>query len=128
MRQWRITIPGVLPGLNEYINAERKNKYMAAAVKKKIERDIMLIAKAQLKNTTINKPVTMEYTWIVPDRRRDKDNIAFAKKFIQDALVKTGILRDDGWNEITGFTDKFKVDRENPSVEINIREACGNGE
>ena len=35
-RKWRLTIPGQLPGLNEYIDAERGNKYKAATMKKKL--------------------------------------------------------------------------------------------
>ena len=54
-----------------------------------------------------------------------KDNIAFAKKFIQDALVETGVLRNDGWSEIEGFTDNFALDPKNPRVEVTIEEMEG---
>ena len=50
----------------------------------------------------------------------DKDNIAFAKKFIQDSLVHAGVLANDGWNQIEGFTDDFAVDPKNPRVEVTI--------
>ena len=30
MQEYKFTIPGVLPGLNKFINAERNNKYKAA--------------------------------------------------------------------------------------------------
>lgn len=53
---------------------------------------------------SFNGPITMNYTWIEPDRARDKDNIAFARKFIQDSLVKFGYLRNDGWKHILGFS------------------------
>jgi Holliday junction resolvase RusA-like endonuclease len=62
----------------------------------------------------------MEYTWYEPNRKRDKDNIAFAKKFCQDALVKSGTLANDGWAEIDGFTDTFEVDKRRPRVEVKI--------
>ena len=49
METWKVTIPGLLPGLNEYIDAERavKGKYKAAAMKKQAENVIgfMVIAK-----------------------------------------------------------------------------------
>lgn len=121
-RKWKLTIPGPLPGLNEYIEAERGNKYKAATMKKQTERTVMVIAKSQLRGVKIEKPVRMIYTWYEPNRKRDKDNIAFAKKFIQDALIKSGIITNDGWNEIESFTDKFRIDKKDPRVEIEIEE------
>lgn len=50
------------------------------------------------------------------------DNIAFAKKFILDALVKKGVLKDDGWKWVKGFTDEFFVDKKNPRVEVEMEE------
>jgi Holliday junction resolvase RusA-like endonuclease len=47
--------------------------------------------------------------------------VAFAKKFIQDSLVRAGVLKDDGWREIESFEDVFKVDKRNPRVEIEIK-------
>lgn len=51
------------------------------------------------------------------------DNISsFGRKVIQDALVKAGVLRNDGWKEIRGFSDRFAVDAENPRIEVEIEE------
>lgn len=119
---YRITVPGILPSLNEYINAERQNKYKAAAMKRKAEQLITIMARTQLKGVKIEKPVRIEYIWVEPNRKRDKDNIAFAKKFIQDALVKCNILKNDGWNEIVGFIDRFDIDKRNPRIDIDIEE------
>ena len=55
-------------------------------------------------------------------RRRDKDNIAFAKKFIQDALVKEKVLKNDGWAQIESWTDAFAVEAQHPRVEVEINE------
>lgn len=117
----KLVIKGRLPGLNDYISAERSNRHQAAKMKRDTEGEIILLARLQLKKVTC--PVVMHYVWYEPDRRRDKDNIAFAKKFIQDALVKAGILKNDGWAQIYGFTDAFRVDPENPRVEVEIKEA-----
>ena len=54
--------------------------------------------------------------------RRDKDNIAFAKKFIQDALVKEKVLENDGWAQIDSWTDAFAVDAQRPRVEVELEE------
>lgn len=37
MSERLLVIPGTLPGLNEYIAAERTNRYKAAAMKRKAE-------------------------------------------------------------------------------------------
>ena len=118
----RLVIPGKLPGLNEYILAERTSRYRAAEIKRDTEYLIGLAARQQLRGARFRKPVVMHYTWMEPNRKRDKDNIAFAKKFIQDALVRTGVLENDGWDQIAGFEDEFKVDARNPRVEVVITE------
>lgn len=92
-----LTIPGTLPGLNEYIRTERANRHKAAKLKKKIEQDISWYIKQQLPGIHIREPVLMQYLWWEPNRRRDKDNIAWAKKLIQDALVHAGTLEGDSW-------------------------------
>lgn len=67
----------------------------------------------------------MRYTWVERDRKRDKDNISsFGRKIIQDAMVKDlRVLRNDGWANIEGFSDRFLVDKSCPRVEIEILEA-----
>ena len=32
------------------------------------------------------------------------------------------MIKDDGWNEVVGFSDRFEVDKENPRIEIKIIE------
>lgn len=122
MQQYRLVIHGRLPNLNEYINAERTNRYIAANMKKKTEERIAAEILTQLNGLQITEMVNMVYTWVEPNKKRDKDNIAFAKKFIQDALVKSGVLNNDGWREIDGFSDLFKVDPDNVGVKVDIVE------
>ena len=120
--KYTLIIPGVLIGLNEYITAERSNRYQAAAIKKQTEHAIEAAIRRQLRGVRIVKPVVMTYTWIEPTRRRDKDNIAFAKKFVQDALVRSKVIKNDGWKEIAGFFDRFEVDKAHPCVVVEIEE------
>lgn len=117
-----LTIPGQLPGANTYIDACRRNKHLANKLKHEAESAVMWAIRTQLRGVRIDKPVVMHYTWVEPNRRRDKDNIAFAKKFIQDALVRSKVLRNDGWEQIVGFSDDFRVDRNHPQVEVEILE------
>lgn len=118
----RLVIDGLLPSLNEYIAAERRNKYVAANLKRRTQDYIRWLIKQQIPDVRFVKPVFMRYTWYERSRARDKDNVAFAKKFVQDALVEAGTLRGDGWRDISGFSDTFAVDKEHPRVEIEIRE------
>ena len=53
-------------------------------------------------------PVKLHFIWIEKDARRDLDNVAFAKKFILDALVNNEILVDDSQRFVQGFSDDFK--------------------
>ncbi len=121
--EYMLTIPGTLNNLNDYINAERTNRYKGAKMKAANEKRVVLAARQCLRGVRIEKPVFMEYTWFEKNRRRDLDNISsFGRKVIQDALVNAGVLKDDGWKYISGFSDRFEVDKENPRIEIKIRE------
>lgn len=121
----KLIIPGILPNLNDYISAERQHRQKAAQMKKQTERLIMLCAKAQLRGVSFDGPVVMRYTWYEPNRRRDKDNVSsFGRKCIQDALVRAGVLKNDGWGEIDSFSDRFFVDKKNPRVEVEIMPAA----
>jgi len=119
----KLVIPGILPGLNEYIEAERTHRQKGAAMKRKAQRIVELCAKTQLRKFHPTGPVWMKYIWYEPNKRRDKDNISsFGRKVIQDALVKVGVLENDGWAYVDGFSDRFKVDKKNPRIEIEILE------
>jgi len=122
---YKLIIPHTLIGLNEYIRAERTNRQLAAKLKAQTEADIIILCRQQLRGVNIENPVYMRYMWVERDRHRDKSNVAFAKKFIEDALIKAGVLKDDGWREIMGFSDEFGVDKQNPRVEVNIEEIRG---
>lgn len=115
-------IEGRLPSLNDYIKAERTSKYIAASMKKKWQKYIAMEIKiAKLKK--VKKPVIIQYNHFAPDKRRDKDNIsAIAHKFIQDALVETGIIENDGWDYVLKSYDDWEIDRNDPRIEVVIKE------
>lgn len=118
----KLVIPFTLPGLNDYIEAERAHRQKGAALKRKCQRDIMLAIKRQVR--PLREPVVMHYVWIEKDRRRDKDNVSsFGRKIIQDTLVQMKVLRNDGWANIEKFTDDFQVDKKHPRIEIEVQEA-----
>ena len=115
-------IHGPLPTLNEYTKASRGNIYASAQMKKRTENFIMWEARAQLRGWKTERPVFLLFRWVERDKKRDHDNVAFAKKFVQDALVKAGTIPGDGWKHVTGFVDLFDVDKSNPGVEVHILE------
>ena len=128
--EYHFTVPGTLPGLNDYLKAERKFTRRGGSAHSvgndMKEENQMLICNAirlKLKRLKIQRPVHISYRFYEPNRRRDLDNIAgVAHKFIQDSLVRCGVLENDGWDQITGFSDAFFVDRHNPRIEVIIRE------
>ena len=101
----RIEIPFRLPSLNQYINECRKNRYAGASMKKNVEKDIGWYINL-LPN--YQKPIKIHFHWIEENKRRDLDNVCFAKKFILDSMVKAGKLKDDNRNYVAGFTDTFE--------------------
>lgn len=119
----KLMIPGKLDNLNDYITACRTNQYKGAKVKHKNENRVIQAIYEQLGRLRIKKPVYMSYTWYEPNKRRDLDNVSsFGRKVIQDALVETRVLENDGWKNIVGFQDNFYIDADNLRVEVVIRE------
>lgn len=113
-----VEIPFKLPSLNEYVNVCRANRYKSARYKKDLEDDIMAFLG---KLPRFETPVRIHFHWIEGNRRRDLDNICFAKKFILDALVKAGKLKDDNRKVVTAFTDTFEYGTDT-KVLIDIKE------
>nr|DAZ68628.1 MAG TPA: crossover junction endodeoxyribonuclease [Caudoviricetes sp.] len=114
----RIIIPGTLPGLNEYVHANRTDPRAGS----RMSRDAHVICKLGMLRHAGHrvKQAYILFKWYEKNRRRDKDNIAFAKKFILDSLQEMGILKNDGWEEVLGFLDVFEVDKRQPRVEVYL--------
>lgn len=93
-------IPGKLPSLNQVIAKNRGNTYAGNKMKQDTERQIaQCIRVAQSKGDLekhYDERVVLVIDWHEKENRRDADNIKSANKFILDALVKTGVLTDDG--------------------------------
>ena len=126
MLEHKFIYRGTLPGLNDYLKAERsfsKKHSNGNDMKQQYQMLLINAIRLQLKRTVINNPVSICYTFYEPNAKRDLDNIsAVAHKFIQDALVKSGTLQNDGWKNITGYQDKFYVDKQNPRIEVLLLE------
>jgi Holliday junction resolvase RusA-like endonuclease len=117
--KYKFEINRRLPSFNEYTKACRTNRYAGATMKKQIEEEIYFYIKSKLKNIKITKPVFITFVWIEENKKRDLDNICFAKKFILDALQKTGTIENDNARHIKGFIDKFEyADKSKLIVEL----------
>jgi len=119
----KLTISGKLPGLNEYIRACRTNPHAGNKMKRSAEDYVLWQIAQNIQDILITRPVILKYDFFEPNKKRDLDNIAsFAMKVIQDVLVSAGVLANDGWNEILGFTTQFYCDPDNPRIEVAIVE------
>ena len=120
---YKLVISGRLNNLNDYTNACRTHRQKGGQMKHKNEQKVLQAIYEQLPRIRIRKPVTIAYIWYEKDRRRDLDIVSsFGRKVIQDALVDAGVLKNDGWKEIRGFSDRFAVDADNPRIEVEIEE------
>lgn len=120
---YRLILPMKLHSLNEYIGACRKKAYVGAQMKREDQSGVEWFIRSQLRGVRIKCPVRMVYRWYEPNRKRDLDNISsYGRKVIQDALVNTQVIEDDSWNQVTGFSDRFYLDRKNPRIEVDIIE------
>ena len=98
-----------LPSLNDYVRICRTNKYKAAEYKRKLEEQIHYFL---LKMPKYEKPIKIHFTWVEGNKKRDLDNICFAKKFILDSMQKYGKLENDNRNYVYAFTDSFEYGKE----------------
>ena len=115
----KLIIGGDLPSLNEYINIERGNKFAAAQVKEDATNLVMQHIKCTRPTLgPFDEPVFISIVWHCKDKKKDPDNISFAKKFILDGLVRMGVLKQDSWKSILGFRDEFCIDMVSPRIEV----------
>lgn len=120
----KFTIQGELTDLNNYTNAQRTNYRVGNRIKQdntvKVHAACLHLGGVELK-----LPVKIKYEWYAKNKRKDMDNIAFAKKFIQDGMMSAEVIKNDGWSEIAGWSEIFFIDKDNPRIEVTIYE---NGE
>lgn len=116
---------GKLPSLNEVINRNRANKYAGAQLKALLTQQMAWTFKIQGK--PITDPCCILISFYEPNKRRDIDNIHASTKFILDALVMAGILKNDTQRYVTDVAHEVKHGREKievrlfPNSKFNIR-------
>ena len=122
MREQSFTIPGRLHGMNEIIDACRRNRF-AGAEEKRVQQAICLSAIREHRVQPVQSyPVMVNIEWVEPNSKRDPDNISAAKKFVFDALQDAGVLRNDSMKEVGKIRESFAVDKASPRVRVTIQE------
>lgn len=112
------------PSMNEFIAANRSGKYQGAKMKKLYQTQVEWDIRTQIRGLKAKEPVHLRFNFYEENTKRDLDNISsFAHKIIQDGLVKQGVLQNDGWKNIKGYTDNFFITDENPRIDVVIIEA-----
>ena len=116
MQEVNFYINGSFPNWNEYINAERTNKYKANKIKQDEKR---LIMSQNIPKYTGEYPVEITFNVHFKNRRKDLDN--FRYKGILDGLVSKMVLENDNLNKVAKITLNAIVDG-TEGVELNIKE------
>lgn len=112
-------IPGPLPSMNDIIDEARRNRFAAAKQKKQWTEAVHWAARAA-KLPPI-ECARFHFGWHEKSKRRDPDNISGGgRKLILDGLQSAGVLKNDGWSQVLGFTDSFFVTPEKPGVRVII--------
>ena len=112
-------IPGPLPGMNDYISTGNRFRYNTD--KKKWQEAIAFyIRRAKVKPV---ESVYLHFLWQEKHDRRDPDNFSsMGRKWVLDSLVECGVLTNDGWGQIIGWSDEWMVDKEKPGVLVTLEE------
>lgn len=91
-----ITIPGELCDLNKYIDDQRTHYHVGNKTKQReTKRCELAFWEHRLALKRLKLPLNFRFTFFCKNRRKDKDNIDFAKKFIFDGMINAGIIRTE---------------------------------
>lgn len=114
-----------LPSMNDWISANRANKYTGAKLKRETEETIgyfILAAKCRGQIAAVKVPVIIEIEWHESNKKRDADNIQSAQKFILDALQEQGILINDSRRYVKQIYHRI-IDDTKDFVEVTLYSA-----
>lgn len=98
---------GRLDGANEYTNACRSSYHQGGSMKKK---NTAKVATALAEAKPLEARARFRFVWHLEKDRRDPDNIAFAQKYIFDALQEVGVIKNDSAKEIAAIAHEFEMD------------------
>ena len=121
MRIQEFEVPIRFKSFNVYAGMSVKPQWR---YKKEVQEKIVWNIKAR-RLKRVKHPVYITFVWYEDkkgrEKARDKDNVAYAKKFILDALQERGILPDDNDQWVLGFIDYF-IYGQGQKVVVKIQE------
>lgn len=104
------------PNWNDYINAERSNKFKAAGIKKK---ELKIVERYVLgKKYSGTYPAKITFIKYFKNKRQDLDNTRV--KGILDGLVKCGVIENDNLTKIVEIELIAKFDKEKEGIRVII--------
>jgi Holliday junction resolvase RusA-like endonuclease len=113
------------PSLNNLISEAERHYQSYNRLKKQLEMVVINAVRTQLKGYKATRQVQLHFIFGERQKgvKRDYDNVlAAASKIICDALVKSGVLKDDAPAYLLPSTCEFHY-VEKPFIHIQIREA-----
>lgn len=116
---------------NDYSYEERRNRHLAAKIKRDETERIYYDATSQM--AAINKhnashfptapPFDFSFTWYFPDRKKDPDSMYFMAKCVLDGLVLAHVLPNDTQQYVGRlYHERPQVDEKNPRIEVVMSE------
>lgn len=121
----RIWVPHKFPSLNEYINAERRNRFLGAKMKKEwteLVTNIIIEARGSTAEYVAVFPIGIKFIVHEQNTRRDIDNVSsMVSKFCLDGMVRANVLPDDSQKYVNKIECDLVVDGK-VGVEILINE------
>lgn len=111
MTKTELKIHSGLPGLNQMIDAAKRNRYAYAKMKKKWTQQIALeLLGADCVPETPYERLYLDIVWQeTAAHRRDPDNVRAGVKFILDAMVQIGIIEDDTSDHVCLTRDRYMI-------------------
>lgn len=113
-----------LPGLNDLLREAERHPMAYNRMKKEMEYIAMASIRRDLRGWKPSTKISLDITWGEKNKgaRRDYDNVVAAgRKIINDALVKSGTIKDDNPNYLMYGRNKF-VYTPTPFVRVELRE------
>ena len=118
----RVVIKGEFSNMNEFIRENRSGWNAGNSLKHREQNRVLIQLRQQLRTMKLTPPLFIHFRYYRSNRRVDPDNIeTFFHKIFMDALVQGDYIRNDGWQTVLGFHDRFYIDSD-PKVVVEIEE------
>lgn len=120
-RHWK---ENCLPSLNDVLAEATKHPKAYWRLKTNMEQVVIASIRRDLGGYKASKRISLDIVWVEKNKgvKRDFDNVVAAgRKIINDALVKSGVLKDDNPKYLLYGRNKFEYADE-PYIKVIIRE------